>query len=151
MIMWQQTAAVAALTKGNKTMTKGNKTTELELLNAVALAADKINLGAFEAFTHETSQALCEALDALKLHRQQVEEKAQKAKQQDALAPVCYLAISLNYWGRGKTIDEAKAQLKRNGGDLKKCRFRKIEGDDKAYVDYCGCISYKQGAVCTNV
>ena len=68
-----------------------------------------------------------------------------------ALAPVCYLAISLNYWGRGKTIEESKAQLKRAGGNLKKCLFRKIGGDDEAFVDQYGYVNYKQGAVCTNV
>lgn len=59
-----------------------------------------------------------------------------------------YIAMSLNYWGRGTTIDEAKKELRKAGGSLTRGTMIVVqvdEGDEYAdkplpYVDGMGCV-----------
>ncbi len=52
-----------------------------------------------------------------------------------------FLCIVQNYWGRGETIDAAKAQAKKAGGSLKS--YVIFESDDpKISVDEMGYICY---------
>jgi hypothetical protein len=54
----------------------------------------------------------------------------------------CYLCVGSHYWGRGKTIEEAKAEWKRNSGKPPvigtSADVYVIIGDDKARVDDMG-------------
>lgn len=60
-------------------------------------------------------------------------------KKQVAVPPACcVIAVSPNYWGRGSTVEQAKAALRRAGGKVAGCELRFIVGDDKAYIDDLG-------------
>lgn len=50
----------------------------------------------------------------------------------------CIIAVSPTYWGRGKTVNEAKSQLRKSGGSVKDCQLRMIIGCSDAYVDGYG-------------
>lgn len=55
----------------------------------------------------------------------------------------CIIAVSSNFWGRGKSVAEAVRQLKSSGGKIRSngkdvLQLRFILGDDKAYVNGMG-------------
>lgn len=53
-----------------------------------------------------------------------------------------YIAISADAWGRGDTIEDAKQQLKRAGGNLKTYYVERCEqpaDSPNPYVDNYGC------------
>lgn len=55
-----------------------------------------------------------------------------------------YIATSPNYWGRGSTVEEAKANLKNEGGTLSKhIVFVAPEGAEAAWVDGLGGIHWR--------
>lgn len=55
-----------------------------------------------------------------------------------------YIAISPNYWGRGSTEAEAKANLKEAGGNLnQRIVYLAPEGAEKAWVDGMGGIYWR--------
>lgn len=61
-----------------------------------------------------------------------------------------FLCVVKNYWGRGETIDKAKAQAKKEGGSLKS--YIIFETDDpKVYVDEMGYINRRDGSTLTEV
>jgi hypothetical protein len=65
----------------------------------------------------------------------------------EGLKQRCIIAMVYGSWGRGQTMDEALAQLKRASGQRadelrRQAKFWLIIGDDKAFVDDMGCICY---------
>ena len=54
-----------------------------------------------------------------------------------------YIAVSPGYWGRGATIEEAKATLKKFGGNLNKVVVSELPvGAVGAFVDDLGTIRW---------
>lgn len=52
-----------------------------------------------------------------------------------------YIALSFQYWGRGKTIEEAKRNLKRSGGSFRTMlvySFAVPQGADAPWIDEMG-------------
>ena len=58
------------------------------------------------------------------------------------------VAVSANRsWGRGKTIEEALANLKKAGGAKKGAALRLVVGDGEPYINGMGDLMLAQGAV----
>ena len=62
-----------------------------------------------------------------------------------------YIAMSSGYWGRGRTIDAAKRELRLAGGSLRTylvVEFDEPEGKEPPHVDGMGnTVSYSRGEI----
>lgn len=51
----------------------------------------------------------------------------------------CVIVYNNHYWGRGKTIDLAKKEFKKNGGDCRvKLHIILVLGDNNAFISELG-------------